>query len=347
MTEKVKWGVIGAGGIARRRTIKETMMYAQMAEIKALMDIDEKVVKEVGREWGIDRWFTDVEKLLQEDIEAVYIASPNYVHYQQAKASLEAGKHVLCEKPLSLTLEEGKELALIAEEKGLKLGVAFMMRFNVYHKEIKRLIEEGALGQLVAGRAQLTCWYPPLPSAWRQDKEKGGGGALIDMGCHCIDLLEWFFGETIEVAAFLDTITHSYLVEDTSTAILKFRNGAQGIVDNYFNVPDKAAKNILEVYGTKGAVIAHQTIGQDPGGKMWLYQEKGEKSYNAEQEREENAYKEIKLEPLSLYAQEIDAFSQWIRGGEKPVISYEVGLRNSKVIEAIYRAQEEKRVITV
>ncbi len=108
MVERVKWGVIGAGGIARRRTIKETIMYAQMAEIKALMDIDEKVVKEVGREWGIDRWFTDVEKLLQEDIEAVYIASPNYVHYQQVKASLEAGKHVLCEKPLSLTLEEGK-----------------------------------------------------------------------------------------------------------------------------------------------------------------------------------------------------------------------------------------------
>jgi len=347
MTEKVKWGVIGAGGIARRRTIKETMLYAQLAEIKALMDVDEKVAEEVGKEWKIERWFTEVEQLLQEDIEAVYIASPNYAHYQQVKASLEAGKHVLCEKPLSLTLKEGEELALLAEKQGLKLGVAFMMRFNVYHKEIKKLIEEGALGQPVAGRAQLTCWYPPFPSAWRQDKEKGGGGALIDMGCHCIDLLELFLVETREVAAFLDTITHSYPVEDTSTVILKFKNGAQGIVDNYFNVPDKAAKNILEVYGTKGAIIAHHTIGQDPGGKMWLYREKEEKSYNAEQVREEDVYQEIKLEPLPLYAQEIDAFSKWIRGGEKPVISYEVGLRNSKVIEAIYRAQEEKRVITI
>lgn len=347
MAEKVKWGVIGAGGIARRRTIKETMLYAQLAEIKALMDVDEKAAEEVSGEWKIERWFTDVEQLLQEDIEAVYIASPNYAHYQQVKASLEAGKHVLCEKPLSLTLKEGEELALLAEKQGLKLGVAFMMRFNVYHKEIKKLIEEGALGQPVAGRAQLTCWYPPLPSAWRQDKEKGGGGALIDMGCHCIDLLEWFLGETTEVAAFLDTITHSYPVEDTSTVILKFKNGAQGIVDNYFNVPDKAAKNILEVYGTKGAIVAHHTIGQDPGGKMWLYQEKEDKNYNAEQAREGDAYQEIKLEPSSLYAQEIDAFSQWIKGGEKPVISYEIGLRNSRVIEAIYRAQEEKRIITV
>lgn len=344
---KVRWGVIGAGGIARRRTIPEVMHFAERSEIVALMDVDENALVATARESGITRIFRTVEELLKEDLDAVYIASPVAFHYLQAKQALEAGKHVLCEKPLALKVEEAEELLELAQKKDLKFGVAFMMRYNVYHQKIKEFLDEGRLGQPVACRAQLTCFYPPIPGAWRQKKETGGGGALTDMGCHCIDLLEWFFGEVREVFGFLDTITHPYEVEDTSTVLLKFENRAQGFVDNLFNVPDEAGRNLLEVYGTKGAIFAQHTIGQDPGGEVWCFFSEGEKTYDALQRRTASGWEKLELEPKSLYAQEVDAMSRWILEGEKPLISAEVGVRNMKVLEAIYRSAVEKRAVTV
>ncbi|WP_438317881.1 Gfo/Idh/MocA family protein [Candidatus Caldatribacterium sp. SIUC1] len=344
---RVRWGVIGAGGIARRRTIPEVLRFAEKSEIIALMDVDREALSATAAAFGIPRAYLTVEELLREDIDAVYIASPVAFHYTQAKQALEAGKHVLCEKPLALRVEEAEELLELAEKKRLKFGVAFMMRYNVYHERIKECIDEGKLGQPVFARAQLTCFYPPASGAWRQTKATGGGGALTDMGCHCVDLLEWFFGETREVFGFLDTITHTYEVEDTSTVLLKFRNGAQGFVDNFFNVPDEAARNVLEVYGTKGAIIAQHTIGQDPGGEVWYLFLEEEKGYDALQKRVSSSWQKLELEPKSLYAREVDAMSAWILGGEKPKIGAEVGLRNMRVLAAIYRSAAERRAVAV
>jgi len=344
---KVKWGVIGAGGIARRRSIPEVVKFSEKSQITALMDVSKELIEETGKQFGIDQCYTSVEEIFKQDIDAVYIASPVFEHEKQVAAALKAGKHVLCEKPMALTLDQTEAMVELAEKKNLKIGVAFMMRYNVYHQKIKKLVEENQLGQVVYGRAQLTCWYPPILGAWRQKKVTGGGGALIDMGCHCIDLLEWIIGPCQEVTAFIDTITHSYEVDDTSTILMKFKNGAQGVVDNFFNIPDQAAKNMLEIYGTKGAVITHNTIGQDSAGKMWLYLESGDQGYSSQQARTQDAYQEVVLEPKSMYAQEFDAFSDWIQTGVKPVISYEAGIRNFKIIEAAYQSSQERKAIDV
>ena len=344
---KIKWGVIGAGGIARRRSIPEVMKYSQKSEIVALMDLSMDIALEMGKEFGITQCSSNIDDLFKEDIEAVYIASPVFAHPEQVAAALNAGKNVLCEKPMALSLHQAEDMVSLAEKTKLKLGVAFMMRYNVYHQKIKQLVMDNELGQIVSGRAQLTCWYPPIPGAWRQVKETGGGGALIDMGCHCIDLLEWIIGPVSEVTAWVDTITHSYEVDDTSTVLLKFRNGAQGVVENYFNIPDRAAKNMLEIYGTKGAVITNHTIGQDSAGKMWLYLEKEAQNYASQQVRTQETYQEVFLEPRSMYAQEFDAFSDWLLSEKKPDISFEAGVRNFKVIEAAYRSSKERRTVLI
>jgi predicted dehydrogenase len=344
---KVRWGVIGAGGIARRRTIPEVLRFAEKSEIVALMDVDGEALRTTAQEFGIPRTHLTVSELLEEDLDAVYIASPVASHFAQVKEALEAGKHVLCEKPLSLRVEEAEGLLALARRKNLKFGVAFMMRYNVYHERIKEFIEEGKIGQPVFARAQLTCFYPPIPGAWRQKKATGGGGALADMGCHCLDLLEWFFGEIQEVFGFLDTITHAYEVEDTSTVLLKFKNGAHGLVDNFFNVPDEAGRNLLEVYGTRGAIFAQHTIGQDPGGEVWYSFLEEERAYDALQKRTPLEWQKLELFPKPLYAQEVDAMSEWILGGEKPRIAAEVGVRNMKVVSAIYRSAKTKRAEAV
>ncbi len=140
------------------------------------------------------------------------------------------------------------------------------MRFLSQHQAALKMIQDGKLGTPVYGRAQLSCWYPPIPGAWRQDPSTGGGGSLVDMGSHCIDLLEMFFGRIKSVSCFINNSIHDYNSEDSAIVALKFENGAMATVDTYFCIPDNSSKNILELYGSMGSILAKGTIGQGDSG---------------------------------------------------------------------------------
>jgi len=198
---KVKWAVIGSGGIARRRTIPEGISEAENAELVAVYDVNSAANEEVARQFGMKACATE-DELLGSGCDAVYIATPAVFHAEQTERAARAGKHILCEKPLGMTVGEGERMLDMCRLKGVKLGVGFMMRFHAQHREALRLIQEGRLGMPVFGRAQLSCWYPPIPGAWRQDPTEGGGGSLMDMGGHCIDLLEMLFGPARKVTCF-------------------------------------------------------------------------------------------------------------------------------------------------
>ena len=159
---------------------------------------------------------------------------------------------MLCEKPLGRTTAEAEQAARACREHGVLLGVGYMMRFHHLHRELEAMVRRGDLGQVIFGRAQATTWYPEIPGAWRQDPALGGGGALPDMGSHCIDLLEQFLGPVAAVKAYVDTLTFRYAVDDSATLLLKHASGAHGVVDVRFNAPDAAARNALEVHGTRG-----------------------------------------------------------------------------------------------
>lgn len=347
---KVAWGVIGAGGIARRRTIPEMIEASKKAELVAVMDVVREYAEECGRRFGAKYWYTSVQKLLlNPEVDAVYIATPNYLHRDQAIMAARAGKHVLCEKPLGRTVRECEEIVKECRQSGVKLGVAMMMRFHGLHRKIKELIEGGMIGRPVLARAQLTCWYPKIEGAWRQIPELSGGGSLIDMGAHCIDLLETLLSTRVkEVSAFQDTLVQDYDVEDTSVVLLKFENGAIGIIDNCFNIPDKASQNRLEIYGSEGSILAEGSIGQEPTGRGFLYRYP-QKAYESEQRRivEEIGAQEIKYEPIKMYAAEIDHFSECILEDREPEINGEVGLWNMKIISACYESARMKKVIEV
>ena len=278
MSGKIKWGVIGSGGIARRRTIPEGISKANNAELSAVFDIDAKVNAEVAKEFG-SKQATNIGNLLKDDIEAVYIATPAHLHAEQVRACAEAGKHVLCEKPLGMTVAEAEEMIEACKQIGVKLGCAFMMRFVAQHQEALRLINQGKLGTPTYARAQLSCWYPPIEGAWRQDPSTGGGGSLIDMGGHCIDLLEMFFGPVVKVSCFINNTVHDYKSEDSAVAMLFFENGALGTVDTFFCLPDNSSKNVLELYGSKGSILAKGTIGQAPAGQMVAFLEQDSEEY--------------------------------------------------------------------
>jgi predicted dehydrogenase len=346
----IKWGVIAAGGIADRRTIPEMLQVAHNSELIAVMDVVPERVQEVARKYGVRYSYTDEEDLLKnKEVEAVYIATPQHLHHQQVLLAVEYGKHILCEKPIAISLQQAEEMIEACHKAGVKLGLDYNMRLNVYNQEAKKIVDRGALGQLVMGRAQLTCWYPPIPGAWRQDISLSCGGSLVDMGSHCVDLLEYTMGmKAVEVVGFQGNLTQSYAPEDTSTILFRFETGAHGIVDNYFNVRDEAAKNFLEIYGTKGSILASGTIGQDPGGTMTSTLLAEEKGYAALQDREmpvpEHTYV---LKPRPTYGTMVRLFTEAIEQDKEPVATGEDGYRNLKVVFAAYEAARTGRVVHI
>ncbi len=334
---KTKWGVIGSSGIAKRRTIPEGIVPADNAELTAVYTPVTQENLEVAELFGVQACATE-EELIDSDCDVVYIASPNDKHYDQVIRCAEAGKHILCEKPLGITAIEAERMVQACRDNGVKLGSGFMMRFHAWHQEALKLIQEGRIGTPVLGRAQLSCWYPPIEGAFRQDPVLGGGGSLIDMGSHCIDILELFFGKARKVSCFTANRVHDYRSEDTALVILEFDNGAQGMVDSLFNVPDLSSKNRLEVYGSKGSILAEGTIGQGDAGEMIAYFSETDENYDSQQTRMENGFTIITPIPVNTYRAEIEAFSKSVLNDTPPPIDGEAGLWSQIVVEACYRS---------
>ena len=344
INKKIKWGVIGSGGIARRRTIPEGIVVSNNSELAVVYDVNMGVNTEVASEFNA-KAVDSLEALLSSDIDAVYIASPANLHYEHVLAAAEAGKHILCEKPLGMTVNEAETMVEVCNRAEVNLGAGFMMRFHSQHQAAQQMIADNKLGTLTYGRAQLSCWYPPIPDAWRQDLDTGGGGALMDMGGHCIDLLEMFFGKIKKVSCIVNNIVHDYKAEDGAVVNMVFESGALGTVDTFFCIPDNSSKNVLEIYGTKGSILAKGTIGQGDAGEMTAFIEDSNTGYNAQQTREIASGIEITPEPKNTYLAEIEEFSQAIIEERKPQNSAELGLQSQKVLAACYESARTGKTI--
>ena len=333
--KKLRWGVIGAGGIADRRTIPG-MMLANNAELIAVMEINMELAEKSRAKWGCKRAYDSEAALLADpEIDAVYIASPVVLHAKQAMMAADAGKHILIEKPLAMTSEEGQKVVDYCESKGVKIAAGLMMRFGAYVMAMKQAIADGKIGRPVSGFSQFTCWYPDMPNCWRQQKKNGGGGAFVDMGVHCIDLIQNILGTTCDkVSALIDTKTFKYEVDDSASVLMHLRNGCNAYVEANFNIPDAAAKWRLEFYGTKGCITANDTIHQLDTGSVEVTLEDG-------------SHPEITADFTNLYTKEIESFSDSIINGTPVLVPLSDGVQVQEIVEAAYYAAENEKVVNI
>lgn len=347
MSSKIGWGVIGAGGIADRRTIPEGIGKAANARLVAVMDANRERAKATGEKYNVPWTVSEKELLANPDVDAVYVATPNYLHARQAIAAMKTGRHVMVEKPLALTLRDAERMLEQADKSRVKLACGYMMRFHGAHKAIAELVRKGRIGKPVFGRAQLTCWYPPIPGAWRQNPRLSGGGSFMDMGSHCLDLLEMFFGRVRRVNAFTGRLVQKYRAEDTAVASFEFDSGAVGVVDSQFNVPDTSALNRLELYGSAGSILAEGTIGQASGGKVRLLLQKGAAGYAAKQLRAGASGATLAYAKGNTYQAEVEDFSNAILRKREPLVTAEEALWNLRVCLAVYQAARTGRSVKV
>jgi predicted dehydrogenase len=344
MSDALRFGILGTGNIARQ--FAEGVTGAKRSEVVAVGSRSREAADAFARSRDVRQAYATYDAVLDdESVEAVYVSLPNSMHCEWTIKALEAGKHVLCEKPLGMTVADAEEMIAVSREAGVMLGTAFCYRFNTQHLAALEMIEDGKLGTLTYGRAQLSCWYPPIESAWRQDPATGGGGSLIDMGGHLIDLLEMFFGELEAVSCFINNTVHAYESEDSATAMLRFTSGALATVDAFFCIPDNACKNVLEVYGSRGSIISTGTIGQEPAGEMTAYLEESDGAYEATQAREGVSGEAIAPEPVNTYMGEVAELSAAVLEGREPTNNAQLGLQSQKVLSACYESARTGKVV--
>ncbi len=332
---KIRWCVIGAGGIADRRTIP-AIMKDEGSELVAVMDRVPEVAKAVGEKYGVPYFTSEREMLAAVESEAVYIGTPVFCHKDQALAALEFDRHVFIEKPITLSAKEAKALVEAFKLKGKQLTVGYMMKHHNLHEKAREIIKDGGIGKPVSVRARFSCWYPDIPGAWRQNPALGGGGSFMDLGVHCAELIEYVLGDEIKmVKALTATNSFKYPVEDSATVIFETEGGVLGGIDANFNIPDAASCSRLEIFGEAGYVICDGTLAQTEGGKMThLYAPQGD--YSAMQERVESKPQEYLGEGRDLYEKQIKIFDDLLRAGKTDFFFADRAVQIQELVDMIY-----------
>lgn len=315
----VAWGFIGAGGVARRRMLPAVAGLPEV-RIAAVMVRERARAEAIAAEFGADAAYDQVDAVLADPgVEAVYIATPPDVHEQHVCAAAAAGKHVLLEKPMALDLAACDRMLAAVAAAGVRLAVCFPLRHTAAVGLLKQWLSDGALGPLTYLRAQLAKWYPLAPGDWRADPARAGGGVIMDLGSHLLDLA-WYLGGPIEsVAAVVANRAWDVSVEDTAILSVRFASGALASLELSFAAYD--SDNAIEVYGTDG--VAQVGAPRDD---------------TVVRRRTAGGEEELPVGAVNVYKAELLDFSDAVRNGREALTTGEAGRRNVACLEASYRS---------
>lgn len=255
MTTKVRWGLIGCGDIARKR-VARALATGAGCELTAVSRAQADLAQSFAEEFGARRWHSDYRMLLEDrDVDAVYIATPVHLHREQTIAAANAGKHVLCEKPMALNLVECDEMIAAGQRNGVLLGVAYYRRFYPVIDRIRELLSSGLIGRPVLVELRAFEGFNPPEGGdryWLLERERSGGGPMMDFGCHRLEILINLFGPPSYVTGVTSNAAIQREVEDTATALLLFPSGCQALV--IVTHATTQSRDTLDVYASDGSL---------------------------------------------------------------------------------------------
>lgn len=258
--KKVLWGVSGCGAYTES-TFLPTFQLLKKSRLSAIYSSNPDRASNIASKFGVSKSFSNFDEFLRENFTAVYIGSANVDHYNQVIKAAEAGKHILCEKPLALTSQEAEDMINVCRENKVHLSINYVHRFHPLVVKAKELIDKQMIGKIVSISASFNADIPPSDN-FRFKKKLSGGGALRDIGTHMIDLLRYFGGEVDEIKGYLDNIIYKSEVEDFANGVMKFNKSGYGYFNVSFNT--KRSFNRIEILGYKGAISIENVIGGKP-----------------------------------------------------------------------------------
>lgn len=263
----LNWLVIGVGDITIRRVIPAIQTESRSRLYGFVTRDPAKAAN-----YGAKAWSSLDEALTDPAIDAVYVGTPVFLHAPQTIQALQAGKHVLCEKPMAMNEAEARRMVTAAEESGKTFGVAYYRRCYPKVQRAKQLIEAGVIGKPVFAELTNHMWFDGGGHrGWLFDPAKAGGGPLFDIASHRIDVLNFLFGRPLNVTGQRSNVVHHYAVEDNATVMIEYENGVRGIVDVRWH--SKTNRDECRIRGTDGEMEMSPLNGPDliyPGGRESL-----------------------------------------------------------------------------
>jgi predicted dehydrogenase len=318
MTKKVRWLLVGAGAIAGKR-VGQALATATESELAAVCDPAVEAARKLAGEYGAGEVYSDfAEALKNTAANAVYIATPVYLHVPQGIAAIEASKHVIVEKPLGLTAADARKLIDAARGTNLKTGCAYYRRFYPAYEMTKKMVNEGAFGKIVLVRMTYYSWMN-MAGTWRVMKPQSGGGPLSDMGSHMIDVMTGLLGMPGKVFARTRTCVQQYEVEDSSAIVMELENGADVVASFHWN--SKTWLHEFEIVGTEARVkwcpydsgIVIKTVGRDT--------------------------EELKLLPAqNMHLPLVENFVEAVISDGRPEAGLDEAVKTNVVLDAIYES---------
>jgi len=346
----IGWALVSLGSHAET-FFAPALARAEGAQLVAVYSRDRERADAFADKHGAHAAYTALEPLLADArVDVVWLASPNFLHAPYTLRAAHAGKHVLVEKPMALSVAEAVDMVQTCQAQGVKLGVGFHLRHHPGHQEARRLIQEGCLGTMTLAHAQwggglrgqveisparLMAMRSGERSAWwGMPEQLGGAFAMMASGVHCVDVLCFLLHQhVVEVTALTDGQTPERPLERVATMCLRFSGGTLGTVCCGFKMPD--AKNDATLYGSHGRIVLAHSLWITLRGALEVVSETGNTTV---------AYSE---DPLALYTRQVEAFNQAIQHDEEPSASGRDGLHVVQVTRAMIESASTGRTVKI
>ncbi|XOK60544.1 Gfo/Idh/MocA family protein [Paenibacillus elgii] len=339
MKRNIRFALVGTGVIAMNHA--KAIAAHPEAELVAIAEKDADRGRAFAAEHGIGQVFGDYERMLkQDDIDVICVCVPSGLHGDVTIAAAQAGKHVLCEKPLEIRREKMDEMITACRKHGVKLGTVFQKRTTQQAAIVGRAIREGKLGKLVLGDVYMKYYRSPeyyWSADWRGTWAVDGGGALMNQGVHGIDLLLSLMGDVESVFAYAAPLVRDIEVEDTAVATVKYKNGAFGVIQGTTSVYPGTEMR-AEIHGELGSIVF-----ADSGFKVWKFA-------GSDEEAPQTAGKaEGSSDPRAISGDGhyilVDDMIGAIREDRDPLISGEEGRKAVDLILAIYESARTRQEV--
>ena len=325
------WGIIGIGNIVKS-TMAPAMVEEPECDLIAGVSRDRGRADDFARQFGARFAYTDYSEMLANpEVEAVFIATPNAFHPSQVVAAAQAGKHVLCDKPLAITVPDAERAVEACSTAGVKLGINFHNRHLPWVQDVRRLIADGVIGDIEVVHLQVSSG-PRQYDNWRADPEIAGLGSVHNVGVHGLDFLRVILGsDPVEVVAMFDKGPDTGHVEMLAMILIRFGNGA--LV--YYNCNERIRDplNDIAIYGSAGRVVGRDFTRSRSDGELAVITDAGETV---------TRYPAPEAHRLSLAA-----FTRAVLRDEQPNAAGIDGLRSAQICEAIGRSVRERRLVEV
>ncbi|WP_282940818.1 Gfo/Idh/MocA family oxidoreductase [Paenibacillus sp. RC67] len=330
---KIKFAIIGAGVIAPLHA--RAIQLHPEAELVAIVDSVMEKAQKLADEYSVPFIYEHIDQLLQQcDVDAVCICLPSGLHSEVTIAAAEAGKHVLCEKPLDITLANMDGMIAACRNNNVKLATVFQKRTTELAIQTRQAVKEGKLGKLVLGDAYLKYYRSPeyyKSADWRGTWEVDGGGALMNQGVHGVDIIRWIMGDVDSVFAYAAPIVRDIEVEDTAVAVVRYKNGAFGVIQGATSV-NPGQEPRFEIHGEHGSIIY-----ADSGIKLWKTLDGEEPPAASSEHKAEGSDNPQAISEDGHYIL-IDDLIHAIREDREPLISGEEARKSVELILAIYES---------